>query len=312
MKRQQGVAIITAVLVVAIVAAIVFFMAWREHLWIRVVENQHDAAEAKAIARAALNLARVSLRGDASGGQQYDHPGEAWAVPIAKMPVERGEAGGDVKDLQGLFNLNSLTTDKGEVNTQWAVAYRRLLQQLQLSEELGNSLLDWLDSNSEPTFPGGAEDMDYLNLQPPYRAANRALSDLAELRKVKGYTPEIIEKLRPFVSVLPVGTTEEGAKINANFAPAEVLAAVIETLDFSTARQIVQQRKSAPFKTVDDLKALLPDGLKDKTNLVSVQTIYFEARITAKFGRVSMAYVALLRRDAGANALPVIVSLKRI
>ncbi|MBB5017882.1 general secretion pathway protein K [Chitinivorax tropicus] len=312
MRKQQGVAIITAVLVVAIVAAIVFFMAWREQLWIRVVENQRDAAEAKAIALASLNLARVSLRGDASGGQAYDHPGEAWAVPIAKMPVERGEAGGEIRDLQGLFNLNSLTNDKGDPNPQIIKAYKRLLQQLQLPEDLAHSLLDWLDQNPDVSIPGGAEDMDYLNLPVPYRAANRQMSDLSELQRVKGYTAEAIEKLRPFVTVLPVGTTEEGAKINANFAPAEVLVAVVDGLDLPTAQQLTRQRKSTPFKSLEEVKTNLPEPLKDKVTLLTVQTIYFEARITARFGRVALTYVALLKREAGSSSLPTVLMLKRL
>ncbi|MEW9899676.1 type II secretion system minor pseudopilin GspK [Chitinivorax sp. PXF-14] len=307
--RQRGVAIITAVLVVALVASMTFFMAWREQLWIRVVENQTDAAEAKAIARAALNLVRASLRDDGrpnNGQPPYDHPGEAWAVPITKMPVERGEAGGQVVDQQGLFNLNSLV--KQETQGQDQAAYVKnppgfdqfvaLLGRLQLPQSLALTLLDWLDSGNEPVT-GGAEEMDYLNLDHPYRPPNQPIVDFAELKRVKGFTPEAMAKLRPFVTVLPLSQAAEEGRININFAPAEVLAG-INGIGDAGASLIVQKRREKPFASVDEVKALFqdPQGTPIDETAIGVRTYFFEARVSARFGRVAVTYTALLKRDS--------------
>lgn len=53
--KQRGVAVITALLVVALVTAATGFIAWRQQLWLRTVENQLNSvmAQAKGIARAA-------------------------------------------------------------------------------------------------------------------------------------------------------------------------------------------------------------------------------------------------------------------
>jgi len=77
--------------------------------------------------------------------------------------------------------------------------------------------------------------------------------ELAELAQVKGFDSRTIEKLRAFVSILPVSRTP----VNVNFAPAEVLVGLIEDLTLSDARLIVQQRQGQPYKDIADFKQTL-------------------------------------------------------
>jgi len=80
--------------------------------------------------------------------------------------------------------------------------------------------------------------------------------ELGELVRVKGFDSRTIESLRAFVSVLPATRTP----INVNFAPAEVLVAVIEGMTLSDARLLVQQRQGQPYKDIADFKRRLPHG----------------------------------------------------
>ena len=80
--------------------------------------------------------------------------------------------------------------------------FRRLLRLLELPPVLASTLADWLDADSE-TSPDGAEDAYYLTLSPPYRSANRPLSDVDDLLRVRGFDAAVVERLRAHVTALP-------------------------------------------------------------------------------------------------------------
>lgn len=305
-RKQQGVAVITALLVVALVTAVTGFLAWRQQLWLRTVENQLNMAQARGIARAAMNLVRAELHGDRTrGGKLFDHPGEAWAVPIQSIPVEQGSAGGVVRDLQGRFNLNNLVDEGGNVNEQGLAAFRRLLALLQLPPELAASLLDWEDGDGEPVS-GGAEDGHYLGQQPPYRAANRPLQELNNLYRVRGFSPEVVARLAPYVCVLP-----RPAPVNVNFVSTTVLQALLPELPADVVAGVVGKARDTPYETLEQLRQDLPETLRDQVveSLIDVRTSYFEAVTHARFGNVTVSLTAMLSRtDQG---FPQIVWMRR-
>ena len=285
-------AIITAVLVVALVASAASFMAWQQQLWVRQVENLNQQAQSRVVVMAALQWARSVLAQDARDNT-VDHLDEGWASTLAPLPVEGGELVGGVSDQQGLFNLNSLVR-AGKTSAADLAVFRKLLELLQLPPDLASAVADWTDPDFEVTYPGGAEDMDYLALEPPYRAANRALTTVDGLARLKGFDAETIERLRPFVTALPQPTT-----INLNTAPAEVLAASIADLSLQQAQALVNARKGQHFTEVADFRARLPESVKQVNDAVlGVASRYFLVSGHARFGRAKVGYAALLERDA--------------
>ena len=88
-------------------------------------------------------------------------PAASVAVPVVKvadatavtrlppMSVESGELAGYIEDQQGLFNLNNLVRD-GKVNLAQLAHFQRLLSTLGLHTVLANTLVDWIDADSEP------------------------------------------------------------------------------------------------------------------------------------------------------------------
>jgi general secretion pathway protein K len=292
MRRQRGMAIITAVLVVALVASAASFMAWQQQLWVRQVENLNQQAQSQVVVMAALQWARSVLAQDARDNT-VDHLDEGWASALAPLPVEGGELTGGVSDQQGLFNLNSLVR-AGKTSASDVAVFRKLLELLQLSPDLAGAVVDWIDPDFEVTYPGGAEDMVYLALDPAYRAANRALTTVDGLARLKGFDAETIERLRPFVTALPQPTT-----INLNTAPAEVLAASIADLSLQQAQALVNARKGQHFTEVADFRARLPESVKQVNDAVlGVASRYFLVSGHARFGRAKVGYAALLERDA--------------
>lgn len=303
MRRQRGMAVITAILVVALVASAASFMAWQQQLWLRQVENLGAQAQSRVVALAALQWARSALAQDARSSS-VDHLGEGWAQPLSPLPVEGGELSGGLSDQQGLFNLNSLVRE-GKASAADLAVFQKLLDLLQLPPGLAGAVVDWIDPDAEPTYPGGAEDMDYLALDPPYRAANRALTTVDGLYRIKGFDAARVERLRAFVTALPQATP-----VNVNTAPAEVLAAVAG-LSLDQARALVAARKARHFADLADFRARLPQPEAPlNETLLSVDSRYFLVTGHARFGRAKAGCQALLEREA--TAWPKLVWQKNI
>ena len=171
--------------------------------------------------------------------------------------------------------------------------FQHLLKSLELDPNLTDSVIDWIDSDSN-TRPTGAEDIDYLKMKTPYRAANQPLQSVEELRLIRGFTPEIVDKLLPWVTALPQPT-----EINVNTAPPEVLAAVFYTLPASAIDQLHQQR---PYKDQEKLNAKLQEVAEGKplsSVPIGVKSSYFEISVETLFGRYQRTTQALIQRGAG-------------
>jgi general secretion pathway protein K len=282
-SQQQGVAIILVLLIVAIATSLAAYMALQQSLWQRQVESQFERAQARQLGTAGIDWARAVLAEDARGNN-VDHEKEIWTLRLPAIPVEGGEVIGAIEDRQGLYNLNNVLGNMAQ--------FQRLLAVLGLPADLAPALADWMDSDTEPRA-GGAEDGYYLALAQPYRTANHPLVELGELVQVRGFDSRTIEKLRAFVSILPVSSTP----VNVNFAPAEVLVALIEDLTLSDARLIVQQRQGQPYKDIADFKQRLPHGgIKIVDSDISVKSDFFWVTGRASVGHSQVVTQALLQR----------------
>lgn len=104
-------------------------------------------------------------------------------------------------------------------------------------EQLAANLLDWVDED-EVRQDGGPEDEPYQQRQPPYRAANRPLLSLDELRLVEGFDGALVEALRPYVTVYPLAG--DGG-LNLNTAPSWVLAQLTRGSDVSGMRPVEEE-----------------------------------------------------------------------
>lgn len=287
--RQRGVAVILALLIVMLATMLAVRMAQQQDMWQLQLENQFNREQAKSVGGAAIDWARAVLADDASAST-YDHAGEMWTKQLPAAEVENGKVAGVIEDRQGLFNLNNLVRN-GATSAADVARYQRLLALLGLPGDLAISLADWMDKDSVTQHPGGAEDAYYLALPQPYRAANRPLVELDELLLVKGYDAETLKRLRPYVTVLPAQTP-----INVNFAPPEVLAAVIDGLSVTAARTLLQQRATQPFKSLAEFNSHLPSQLQVGDALATVSTQYFMVKGYASFGKSQVVMEALLQR----------------
>lgn len=288
---QRGAALIMALLVVALATTLSSMMLWRQDVWLRQVETQRDLAQTRLIVGAGIEWARAVLAYDARTSS-FDHVGEAWAVKVPPSRVEGGEIGGEMTDEQGKWNLNNLLSGDGTISQKEQEVFRRLLRLLELPPVLASTLADWLDADSEPS-PEGAEDAYYLSLSPPYRSANRALSDVDGLLRVRGFDAGVVERLRAHVTALP-----GYHRVNVNTASAMVLAALVPDLSLSEVQQLLVLRKNIPFRDFADFRTRLPrlEIAADSAQL-DTRSRYFSVQLRARYGRAAITTEAMLDRQ---------------
>jgi len=252
-RQQKGIALLSVMLIVVIVAALATQMHWDQRISTKRIQNMLILDQSQHFAQGAENWAREFLIEDARNSN-FDHLQEDWAQALPPLPIEGGLIQGRLIDLQGLFNLNNLIDTKGMINEEAVNQFRILLQTIEVDSEISNAIADWIDSDNYPTFPGGAEDPSYSSLNAPYKTANHYLTDISELMSIKGITSEIYRRLSPLVSALPIGTA-----ININTAPAEVLMTISENLTQQNIDYIVEQRELSPFENIQEFTELLSD-----------------------------------------------------
>lgn len=246
--RQHGVALITALLVVSL--ASILAASLLEHLYydLRRTENIIRADQAELYNANAVQFARGLLRMDRTLNNEYDTLQEYSAQNEQLFPVPGGGVSARLLDQQRCFNLNNLSATNTSIEQQ-KIIYRNLLQQAEIDSTLHStlidSLLDWLDEN-DISEPMGAEFDYYIGLEKPYRSANQLMITPTELRMVKGYSPEVINKLSPHVCVIPAINTA----ININTASLEMLESIPALAGHGA--QIIQDRDGKPDTTDDD------------------------------------------------------------
>ena len=280
-----------ALLVVALATTLASTLIWRQDMWLRQIETRRDLAQSRLLAIAGIDWARAVLAEDARTSSS-DHLGEPWATKVPAMPAEGGEVGGELADEQAKWNVNNLVRN-GVVDADSLAILVRLLSQLDLPQTLALTLADWIDSDSVTT-PDGAEDAFYLAQTRPYRSANRELSDLDNLVRVRGFNSDIIEKLRPYVSALPGYNP-----VNLNTTSAIVLAAVLPDVSAADAQQVIVERNRIPFRDIADFRNRLPrfESSNPGAGKLDTRSRYFSVMIRSRFGNVDLATVALLDRQ---------------
>jgi general secretion pathway protein K len=306
---QRGVALITALLVVALATAAAVAMATRLNVDMRRTGNLLNGEQAYAYALAAESWAYVILRRDLEDSE-YDSLGEDWASALPPIAVEGGFVNGRIEDLQGRFNVNNLIVDGGvptepeaAVEAEQLAYFKRLLDVLGLEAALAPALLDWIDADINATYPDGAEDDTYLLTEPPYRAANRPLFSISELRLVQGFTPEVIAVLEPHVTALPEETI-----INVNTASAAVLRALHQELDEAAVEQLITARGEDGFTELDTFEELDALAGLDLEIDVDIVSDWFNVLTATNVGRGKAQLESLLWRG---DKTPRIVSRVR-
>jgi general secretion pathway protein K len=302
---QRGVALITAVLMVALATMLAVDVGYRGFLDQRRTGTLFALDQGYEIALGAEAWAADFLKQDMQDSQT-DHFGEVWARPLPPLPIDGGTVEGRLEDMQGRFNLNNLIHTDGTPNPTAVKQFERILAMLEIEPNWATAMADWIDQDTQPGFPDGAEDSVYTGMDPPHLAANMPITRVSELLVLPGFGPERYAKLRPFVSALPVGTP-----LNVCTAPGVVLDSLSEDArEFSlNPEDLGNRRKNACFPTLEDLRGSLGDAayteLKDS---LTESSAYFRATVWVTIGTTQFTLYSLLARGGAGSVRPALRS----
>jgi general secretion pathway protein K len=307
--KERGVALITAIVLVAIATVLAVHIGTRASLDLRRTSGLISLDQGWHVALGAEAWAIEVLRDDREDSQTDDFS-EAWAQPLPPLPVDGGTMRGALEDMQGRFNVNNLVvhdpaTNELKVDERSITRFEQLLAFAGADPRWARILADWIDTDTLPGFPEGAEDGAYLAQNPPYRAANGPVTTVSEMLSLPGMTLEEYERIRPFVAALPVGTP-----INVCTAAAPILAALVEGgTDFGDVELLTSNRRDGCFPTIADLQATLdPDVFQALQTSISETSNWFRAVTAVRIGTSELTLYSLIERTSAGGGRTVLRS----
>ena len=235
-KQQQGVAIITAILLIALGTITMVAINSRQQLDMHRERNEGIIQQARALGVSGERFAAALLYRDFQAGlrENTDSLDDDWAQTIPPVPIDDASISGCIVDMQGRFNLNNLVNAEGVRVDFFYEQLKRLLTELNIEPNKADAIIDWVDVDLNATIPEGAEDDYYTGVSPGYRAANAPFVSVSELQLVKGFGSAVEEEsedyelLLPHVSALP--NDDRPTAINVNTATPEVLASLSDEI----------------------------------------------------------------------------------
>jgi len=308
-KREEGAALLTVLLLVAVMSALAVGVLDDIRFGLRRAANAETIGQAQWYALGAEAVARARLARLAGLDPQRTPAGD-WNGRWLLYPIDSGVIRARIADAGTCFNLNSVVQGASE---QWGrrelglYQFIALLRALEISprdaESLAEALADWIDTDGSRTTLGG-EDDSYVNAAPPYRTAGTLLSEVSELRAIRGFTPEVYARIRPFVCALP---TADLSPININLLEAgnAVLLTMLMDgrLDPRAAAALIESRPDGGWRTVDEFwsnpvltEHLPPDAALDQ---VSLRTRFFSLQAEVDYAGSEAVMTSLFEHRAG-------------
>jgi general secretion pathway protein K len=291
--RQRGAALLLAMIVVVLVATLAAAALWRQWRGVEVESAERSRVQSAWILTGALDWGRLILAGDARESN-IDHLGEPWAMPLAEARLSTFLAAGDasagtdrdaflsgqITDLQSRLNvMNLLVGERAQAYQRFA----RLFASLGLPASELAALSDGL-ARADAAMKAGNTQAGDAPLLP------RRFEQLAWL----GLSPETLQALRPYVTVLPASTAI--VPVNLNTASAQVIYAALPDIDLAGARQLVAQRDRSPFQNTPNAAAQANLSAAADLSWASVQSNYFEIRGRLRLDDVALQEIAVVRR----------------
>ena len=304
---ERGAALLTVLLLVAIIAVLAGAALEKLRMATRVGGNAVALDQARAFSFAAETLAVVKVS-DLLGKRPDKVTLEGgWSGRPIPLPIPGGTATATVVDGGNCFNLNGLAVEVSPgvfvaftpARVQFARLIRLVDPQASSPDGIAAAAADWMDSDTSP-LDGGAEDTAYSG----YRTPNTLMADPSELRAVRGVTRADYERLRPWICTLPFAAP---SRINVNTLlpeQAPLIAMLLPgTLTVEGARQVLLRRPPAGYTATTDFwsQAALAGGSADNaTGQTDVRTTWFALRVDVSIGKIRLEQSGII----DASALP--------
>ena len=362
-RRQSGIVLILAMLIVVLVTSLVVATSWRFELGMSRNENRWHGLQGRMVLEGGERLVSKLLLledlNDPADDGKADHLNEIWNAPQT-VPIDGGAITVELEDAQSRFNINLLALPRlppppppaapvtgpcSDPQSQefecFTVAQRRFirfLQTLPLNEQnltpeeakaLTQAIIDWMDVGHNVSGFGGAEQSYYSGSEVPIVVSNAPMTTISELSLVKGITPELYDKLLPYVIALPANG-DKAAFLNINTIP-DVMFRMFNAkdlpgpLDPDTGSQLARARNEKadpPGQGYQDVNEFVNDAVIadlrivtdannfDSTQLV-ISTNYFIYSADVMIGDKTRHGKSLLRRAKSKGGATEVTTLWR-
>jgi general secretion pathway protein K len=275
-NKEGGFVLLITLLVVLLLVVIIFDLDFQSRADLRAAGNFRDDTLSYYVALSGIATGKAILKDDLQKAPATDYRNEFWAATAPPLPVGEGEVSGKITDESGKFNLNDLVNHASPDNPETAITELkknqliRLFELLEVDPHLVDPIIDWIDKNDQ-TRTHGAENETYQALPSPYETKNGRIDTLDEILFIKGITPEIYQKITPYLTVYPAD-----GKINVNTADALIL----QSLDLDISESDAKKIKNVVYNTTTDFHNALPtvvvkNRLSNHSSLFSVNSSIF-------------------------------------
>lgn len=201
-----------------------------------------------------------------------------------------------ISDESGKINVNKITDGTRANFVTFLTSYKFKLDII-TAETITDSLLDWIDADDFHHLNGAEKDY-YMSLPSPYEPQNGALESIEELALIKGFSPQIFEQLREYLTIYGSG------KINVNAASKEVLL-FVPMMTPEIADEIIQFRtKEGIINNIDVLQELfrhfgiIGSNFQKITNyLTTDDSNYVTITSVASSDKIMSSYKIVARKD---------------
>jgi type II secretory pathway component PulK len=305
-QPPKGIALVSVMALVAVVAALSVSLAWLSYQAIARTQAQRDAGQANELARAVIDYGRWVLwsdaRGAAGGSSVMDHLSEPWAqfIPHSRLDQLLGPQmnaqdqtrfaaaaiSGLISDEQSRFNLARLFQDDGTLRPEGIAQVERLFALLGIRTDQSSELIGKLQSlgRQNTQDEGVFKDLGWsrwAQLQQMVRADRSLMEDQRRL-------------LLDHLTWLP-----KVSRININTVAPEVLRALAGDGESRLVDDLIERRDRIPFRTPAEVASLVPPNAGFETSLLDTQTSYFRMQGYAQFGMAEESFLVIVHRTGG-------------
>jgi general secretion pathway protein K len=304
--RERGAALLTVLLLVAVMAVITAVALERLTLATRMAQNGVSADQGRAYLLAGEAVASLRLADMVAARPGRTTLAGGWLGTPQNVAVPGGMVVARVRDAGNCFNINSLVKAQGPEGlatrpaavAQFSALLRLVGTDPRLAGQIAGASADWIDSDAVPGPGGGAEDSVYQQQELPYRTAGGLLADPSEIRTVAGMTAPIYERVRPWLCALPVAELSP-VNINTLLPDQAILLAMLADgrIGAESARQLLARRPADGYASVSGFwaqPALAGLGLSaEVTEQTKLASRWFDVDLRVDMGGTDVSETAL-------------------
>lgn len=282
-SAKNGVALMIVLVALAFMSVISFELIASSTVDLNIARNARDRMQAYYLAQSAarLSILRLALfkelenmnRAGGAVSVPKDLVARVWSFPLPAFPppfrkdvdwpgvmqttIMSEGSRIPINLLDGKIERGSSPEMAQSVRDQLLQVFQQLLEDEDFEEQFGrdldpeflvNRLVDWIDTD-ESRIEGGDESADYDKQSPPVFPRNDRILSLSELHMINGWTDELVQRVRPHLSVL-----NNNLKINPNVITLERIRLIEPKLTPQELLTIQTRRMEQPFNELADLE----------------------------------------------------------